>query len=286
MSGPERESFIEKYRGTEWGQPIEPPPPPPRRGRPVLLVVGFALFAIALGGGIVGLGLMLAPRADQPGGIRDRIGATPPAPLTPYPETRVLDAFWDAVQDPFPSYHVSGTGTTRTPAFTTSFTLEYDVAGDDYAGRVTTTGPGATGPASIVRKGGFVFVRPDSGGDWFGRKTDDPVLLQTPFMGLGGRSFLRYDTPVTGDAGESWHRLASTDQYRPSIPRMLGISTFPMSPDLVALEIIVTDAGVPVRSAFRVEAGGTDANGEPIVLGTARYEFTEWGKEFTITAPK
>jgi hypothetical protein len=193
---------------------------------------------------------------------------------------RVVDAFWKLVEAPGPSYHLSGSGRSSAPGFRSSFTLELDVARDDYAGRVNTIG--GSGRARIIRKSGVVYAKVDSA-TWHRRRTESAILRQFPFMGLDGRNDLEYRASFR-ERGRTLHRLVTTRYYNPSVGRMLDLSAFRAVPSLVRLELVVTDAGRPVRATFRCEAF-VGPNGKPAFVGKATYRFTEWGRHFTIRRP-
>ena len=193
---------------------------------------------------------------------------------------RVVDAFWKLVEAPGPRYHLSGAGRSTAPGFRPSFTLELDVARDDYAGRINTIG--GSGRARLIRKSGVVYAKVD-GSTWHRRRTDSAVLRQFPFMGLDGRNDLEYRASFR-ERGRILHRLVTTRYYNPSVERMLDLSAFRAVPSLVRLELVVTDAGRPVRATFRCEAF-VGPNGKPAFVGKATYRFTEWGRHFTIRRP-
>jgi hypothetical protein len=85
--------------------------------------------------------------------------------------------------------------------------------------------------------------------------------------------------------GRTLHRLVATESYKPNIARMLELSRFDTRPDSLEFELVVTDEGVPVSATFRcvVQQGGM--GGEPGFVGTAEYEFDDFGAAYRIRAP-
>jgi hypothetical protein len=273
-------SFSERYRGTQWGQPTGPASPPPQpRGTGPLVAIGVILLAIV--GGVVVLALF-ASRPPTTGGPPPPTG--PPATPRPTPgvEVRVLDAFWVRIRDPHASYKVAAQGRVRVPGEAVSFSMGLDVAGDDYAGRISFGTDLRNAP--IVRKDGVVWVR-TADGRWLDHKSNAAVYRQTPFMGLRNASELAYDGPVKVE-GETLYRIVSTDRYRPGGGLILDPGSLSVFVDSVRLELLVTETGVPRQASFRMEMGGRDARGEPVGLATASYTFTKFGSAFTIEAPE
>ena len=269
-------SIIERFRGTQWESPPPAPPPRPSRGGPVVVLV-VAILAIS--------GLVFGVVVVLPG----LIGSPAPTHVVAYPDVtprvpdsiRVLDAFWAVARDPELSYHLEGSGSSHAEGFDASFELTLDVSGDDFTGTVNSIG--GAGLAEYVRFDGVVYVRPE-GGEWGGLRTREAIFRQVPFMGLDGRRELVYDASLV-DGGETLHRLVTTDFYAPSVERMLDVSLLPLRPDSRALELIVTDEGVPVRATFTCLLEGSLVDGIPRFEGTAEYEFSRFGEPVVIQTP-
>jgi hypothetical protein len=272
-------SIIERFRGTEWGAPEPPPPPPPRRGRGALTLLVAILVIGGAVGGVAILASMFEPSNHPPGGAQflPDDGITPRVPDS----IRVLDAFWRVARDPDLAYHLEGHGSAAAAGFDQSFELTLDVVGDDFSGTVNSIG--GSGLADIIRLDGVIYARP-TGKDWIIARTSDATLRQVPFMGLAGRRELEYDDAVV-EGGETLHRLVTTKFYAPSVTRMLDLSTFGFSPDIVALELFVTDDGAPVRATFTCLVEGSVADKIPHFEGTAEYEFSAVGEPVTIQTP-
>jgi hypothetical protein len=271
-------SIIERFRGTEWAAPEPPPPPPPRRGRGALTLV---LAVLVIGGAVGGIAILASNLGTSPGG---EVQFLPDDGITPrVPDSiRVLDAFWALARDPELAYHLEGTGEFKSEAFTTTFELSLDIAGDDYTGTVNTID--GSGFAEIIRLDGVMYLR-QPGTAWFSRRTNDAGLRQDPFMGLSGRRELVYDGKLVED-GATHHRLVSTEFYAPSVARMLDLGAFHESrPQTRTLELIVTDEGVPLRATFSLLVEGSAVDGLAPIEGHAEYTFTDVGVPIVVATP-
>lgn len=209
---------------------------------------------------------------------------SPSVAATPFvlDSTRVVDAFLALIAKPGPTYHVRATGRSVGPGLNVPFTLVLDVSEDDFVGTNDARGDGS-GFANIVRLDGLAYVRP-KGGAWEKRRTDDPIFRQFPFLGVEGSNDLQYvETFMEGE--HKLHRIATTKYYQPSVARLLDLPTFQMNPDLLAVELILSDAGIPLRATVRVEAGGQTSANKPVFLGKASYRFTKWGVAVKVKAP-
>jgi hypothetical protein len=270
-------SIIERFRGTQWESPPPAPPPAPRGRGGALIVLLVAILAI--GGLFVGVVVILPGLLGSPGPTH--VVANPD--ITPrVPDSiRVLDAFWALARDPNLSYHLEGSGSSQAEGFDASFELTLDIIGDDFTGTVNSIG--GSGLAEYIRFDGVVYARPE-GEEWLALRTSDAIFRQVPFMGLAGRRELAYDASLVED-GETLHRLVSSDFYAPSVERMLDVSLFELKPDTRALELIVTDDGVPVRATFTCIVNGSLVDGIPRFEGTAEYEFSAFGQSVVIQTP-
>jgi hypothetical protein len=244
---------------------------------------------IMAGPQLLGLLPSAPPATTPPGPASSTLAAgfTPSlAPPSPSPTDSVIGplmaAFWNLIEDPRLSYHLAGSGKSVYQGQQLErFTLDLDISGDDYAGRVDTIG--GSGKARLVRVNGVVYVRP-AGGNWVSRPTSDPGLRQAPFMGVATQSAVVYDSQLQQN-GKTLYRLVSTATYQPSIARMLDLASFNSPTDLVSLVLTVNANGVPQHASFRCAARGVDATGNPQFVGTADYDFSAFGTNYTISAP-
>ena len=271
-------SIVERFRGTEWGTPEPPPPPPPRRGRGALNLV---LAVLIIGGTVGGIAILASMLGSS--GPSGTTGFLPDDGITPrVPDSiRVLDAFWRVARDPDLAYHLEGTGSSHSEGFDASFELTLDIVGDDFTGTVNSIG--GTGLSDIIRLDGVVYARP-TGKASIVVRTNDATLRQVPFMGLAGRRELEYDDAVVED-GATLHRLVTTKFYAPNVRRMLDLSSFEFSADVVALELLVSDDGVPVRATFTCIVEGSVADKIPHFEGIAEYDFSAVAEPVTIQTP-
>ncbi len=282
-------SYAEKYRGTEWGRP-EPPPPPTShtRGPRVAAIVAI----VAIGAAAVGIGaLALSPNVPAanvgslPGaasGAPGRPTAVPTPSPTVDPGKAVLDRFWAVVSAPDLSYHMTASGKSVLDRKTIETYKEaVDVVGDEYSGWIDSS---VTPKSLMARKDGVVWVKVP-GKPRVGRQTGERYFRLTPFMYLEMPAWLDYVGPVTV-GGKELHLLRSNTFYRPDIARLLDFSKFLVVPDTMALDLYVTEAGVPVSALFTADVVfGGSAGGHPF-HGRAAFTFSKVGAKLRIVVPK
>lgn len=285
------QSYAEKYAGTPWGRPTAPaPPPPPARSRTPLAIVGVAVLAIA----IAGAGLVyLAVSPGGSTGSTTQTGATgtlpslaagvatpTPAP-TPDPGQVVLDKFWKLVSDPNASYHMtaSGKSTINRKTYQT-FKQSIDVVGDEYSGWIDSK---VSPKARIARKDGVVWVKVP-GKARVGRQTSARYYRLTPFLYLEMAAWMDYVKPVTV-GGRHLHLLRSNKFYRPDIARLLDLGKFVVVPDKMNLDVLVTDAGVPVSAVFTADVTVGNARQQRF-HGKTTFAFSKFGDKLRISVPK
>jgi hypothetical protein len=259
-----------------------PTPSAPRRWGLGLLETALLVGILAVA--TVGAFVILQPRPNRAATVPAPVGSPTVAP-TLTPATRVTQALWSRIGRLGPTYHLAASGRTRKADANQKFTLELDVVADDFSGRVDSTGTDAWGKALLVRYDGVVYIRRSGEKKWANLRTNDPQLRQWPFMGIQEPREIRYVEQLDED-GKTLHRFETTQYYRPSVPRMLELTSFDVALNSVRLVLVVDNDGVPVRADLRVHGGGLDADDKPRVVGTAKYTFTEWDSNLTITLPK
>jgi len=201
---------------------------------------------------------------------------TPTPTATATPDGR-LEALWTLLSDPTLSYHLSGTGVSKVQgARVERFTLELDISGDDYAGSVNSIG--GSGKARLVRKDGIMYVRPAGTSRWTARRFTDSVIEFVPFLDISAPQDLQADG-VKQKGQRTLYSYVSTTQYRPDVAHMMDLSSFPATCNVLRLELLVTDAAVPVSAHFECHVGNGTYD------GTSDYTFTEFGKNFSIKPP-
>ena len=275
-------SIIERFRGTEWEtkpavDPLLLPPSgePSRSGALVALgVVGIVV--------VIGLSIMLvSPRQAAP--LAPPGAATLPSsrPTPTYSdENRVVDAFWATVGASDASYHLDADGTTMLGTESLAFAFSLDVVGDDYVGAFSDSRDRAT----LIRKAGTVYARLN-GGDWLQEATDDAILRQVPFLAIRTRTELAYYERVQAGQ-ETQHHLRSTPWFAPDLIRLLG---FTSDRNVIceerSLEILVSDAGVPIHASFRCARTYHLVGGQLAFSGVGEFSYSAWGEPVEITAP-
>lgn len=290
-SVPERQqSYAEKYAGTPWGRPTPsaaPPPPPPSRAPLAFALVAVVAIVVA------GVGLVaLALSPGQAGGLKPSStfhdtstlapGIATPAPPTPAdPGVAVKDKFWALVSDPNASYHMTASGrSTVDGKLFESFKQSIDVVGDEYSGWIDSN---VSPKGKIARKDGVVWVKVP-GKARVGRQTSERYYRLTPFLYLGLEAWIDYVKPVTV-GGRHLHLLRTNSFYRPDIARMLDLGKFPVVPDKMNLDVLVTDAGVPVSAVFTADVTVGNATQQRF-HGKTTFAFSKFGDKLRISVPK
>jgi hypothetical protein len=195
----------------------------------------------------------------------------------------VLQRFWALVGDPKFSYHIEtkGGGTVGTEAYTFSESL--DVSGDDWGGSERAHGLGVAGVANIVTLDTEVWIKFPDG--WHKNIEHDPYFRSRPFLDLDSQRDLVFSGEVV-KAGRTLYDLKSTTNYQPYPGRLIGFLSMGIRVDLLELDILVTDAGVPVQATVHILAGGLGPDGKPLFDAKATRTFSKVGATFTIKAPK
>jgi hypothetical protein len=98
-------------------------------------------------------------------------------------------------------------------------------------------------------------------------------------------AWLDYVKPVTV-GGRHLHLLRSNRYYQPDIARMIDLLKFQWDPDSMALDLYVTDDGVPVSANFAVAVDVTDSGAVHPIRGRADFAFSKVGDKLKIVVPK
>jgi hypothetical protein len=275
-----RDSIVERFRGTEWDTRTQPVDPmllrrSSNRASQAIVVVGLAVLLAAVGGGAFVL--------LQPGSTPLSTEPSPWAGPTEV-DAPVLAAFWKLVEPPTLSYHLESSGSMVYQRQTSTFTLSLDIAGDDFTGRLNEIG--GAGRVTFVRHTGVLYLRVVGQKQWTTLETSDRARRESPFMGLDDHRELVSTGPFI-EGGTRLYRLISTPLYRPSVERMLDLYLFqfPFPAVVPNLELIVTEAGVPVRATFTVTVAADVANAVPAFKGTSTFTFSKFGQVVKIAAP-
>jgi hypothetical protein len=269
-------TLSQRYRGTEWGQPLDPAPAPPKRGRRgarsvvlVLLVAG-ALAAI---GGWTALGGRLPA---LPG-----IGASP-SPAKP--NSLVAQRFLKVVTKPPLTFHVAYRATLKAANQTAAISGDLDVSGADFAGATKIQRGGARVAMDVVYKAGRAYGRLPKA-NWTVIPPDELATPANPFHVLSATSSLEDLGDVTR-AGKKLRRLRTGEWLAGDPNRLLAGQPGTVKVDSSTFDIFVTAAGVPVEALLSARLSG-ELGGKPGAASlTATYTFTKVGTPVKISAPK
>jgi hypothetical protein len=208
--------------------------------------------------------------------------ATPSPPvqtLSPTPTATgdaQLESLWALISDPNLSYHLSGSGVNKNNGVVFErFTLELDISGDDYDGQVNSIG--SSGKAHLIRKDGVMYARP-AGSLWAARRVTNSVIQFVPFLDIHEMGDLQADG-VQQSGRQTLYVYVSTSEYRPDVAHMMDLSRFATTCQTMQLQLLITDAAVPVSAHFECRVGSDT------YAGTSDYKFTEFGKKFSIKPP-
>ena len=296
--------YADSIPGTEWGRPGPPAPLTPPSNRPLaaatvalvtIVMAGSALVALAVAPNGAGPSAN-RPSLPPPGAASSGPSAASPSPTpTPDPGVAIKAAFWAQVSAPDASYHVSVKGRSVFDGKTyETFSESIDVVGDEYSGTIRRTAPGpllnAIQPsriklATIARKAGVVWLK-EAGKHRTSRRSSARSDRMTPFMFLDLVAEVDYVKPVTIN-GRHLHLLRTNRYYRPDIARMLDLARFNVVPDAMALDLYVTDDGVPVKATFTVALSGNDQIGRRHTFyAQTDFTFSKVGTKLAIRVPK
>jgi hypothetical protein len=269
-------TLSQRYRGTEWGQPLDPPPAPPRRGlRPgrklgLVLLVAAALAAI---GGWTALGGRVPPLPGLPG-----------ASASPKPNTAAAQRFLRVVTKGPLMYHVSYRATLKSADQTVAVNGELDVAGAEFAGTTRVQRGGARVAMDVVYKGGRAYGRLPRA-IWTVIPVDELATPVNPFQALSLTSPLEDLGEVTR-SGKKLRRLRTGEWLAGDPNRLLAGQAGSVAVESSTFDFFVTTAGVPVEAVLSARLTGEIA-GETGTAGlTATYTFSKFGTRVRITAPR
>jgi hypothetical protein len=241
--------------------------------------------------GLAMIGLAMAPNGSPvsagstPAGA---VGAVASPTLAPTPSPTldpgkaVLAKFWAIAGDPAMSYHMTASGKSVLDKRTVeSYKESVDVVGDEYSGWIDSS---SSPKSQMARKDGVVWVKLP-GKARVGRQTGARYFRLTPFMYLEMAAWVDYVKPVTV-GGRHLHLLRSNRFYRPDIARMLDFQKFLVEPDSMALDVYVSDEGVPVSASFTADVDLRDSSGDHAFHGRTDFAFSKVGQQLKITVPK
>ena len=185
------------------------------------------------------------------------------------------------MSDPNASYHMTASGrSTINGKLFESFKQSIDVVGDEYSGWIDSN---VSPKGKIARKDGVVWVKVP-GRARVGRQTSETLLPAdaVPLYRARGLDRLR----ETRDGRRPAPPPARTNSfYRPDIARMLDLGKFRVVPDKMDLDILVTDAGVPVSAVFTADVTVGNATQQRF-HGKTTFAFSKFGDKLRISVPK
>lgn len=268
-------SFSEKYRGTEWGLPLEEPvAPPPSRGRAIGRFI-VSLFAIVVLVGLVGAGAWLYLGSQQGSALGP--GADPSAEPTTeasVPRDRFIDLM--SRQPPLPM-HVAFQMTVATGSTEVLMSGEMNMAGDDSAGWMTLATADGSATIDYVILADKTYLRQPGGAWQLGPQTE--AMSYNFSVDELARADLT-DLGLVERDGRSLYQLRARrfpDELERRLPGMVESSR---------LDVFVTDLGVPVAMetdvTLRVEK---DRQRASVELRSV-VEISRFSKPVKITAPE
>ena len=282
------------------GQPGPSAPPPSNRPLTAAAAAIVAIFVAGAALVVLAVGPDAGPSANRatlpPAGLASSGPAASPTPTpTVDPGVAIKSGFWALVSAPDATYRLAAKGRSTFDGKTyETFTDSVDVAGDTYSGttRRTARGPllNAIQPsriksATIARLDGVVWLK-EAGKHRTSRRSSARSDRMTPFLYLDLAAEIDYIKPVTVN-GRHLHLLRTNKYYRPDIARLLDLARFNVVPNQMALDLWVTDDGVPVKATFTVAVNGSDQIGRRHTFrAQTDFTFSKFGAKLAIRVPK
>jgi hypothetical protein len=267
-------TLSQRYRGTEWGQPLDTPPTTPKGGRRPgrrVLVVLLAGLAIAGVGGWTALG--------------GRLPAVPGASPTPAkPNSVFAQRFLKLVtKDPF-AYHLAYRATLKAGDQTATVATDVNVSGADFAGTTKVQRGGARIAMDVVLKGARAYGRLPKAG-WSVIPAVELATPASPFEALTATSSLEDLGEVTR-SGKKLRRLRTSQWLAGDPNRLLAGQDGSVKVESSTFDVFVTSAGVPVEAVLTAELSGNIGGESRTATVRATYAFSNVGKPVKVTAPK
>jgi len=251
----------------------------PQSPRARLLASGLVAAVLLL----VVLGLVMRPASPAATGPTTR-----PTPSGPAPDA-VIAAFFKAVRDPAAAFEVNVKGTftqtingKRTPG---TMVADMRIAGDSLSGTLRVAQPTQRAfNGSIVRIGDRSWTRGTSGA-WRQQVLPAAADAVNPFAWIATVDDVTYLRVGPDVAGKGTNVLQSTKwlsgtQYDDTILQLADAQRDSR------MEVVVTNAGVPLRATYQFTIRGTLSTGSTLLLaGSTQFTFTKWGEASTIGPP-
>jgi hypothetical protein len=165
---------------------------------------------------------------------------------------------------------------------TQSLTTKFDghVSDGNQSGTIRTGGTSQ----EIRLVGGLFFVRSLPSGKWSILADLPSYLLVCPVLGISSTQDLKSLGPAMR-AGKTMNHLQSTSTWAPDISRitMTDLSTLPIQPNSMLLDLWVDDNGLPLSAT--VEATNIGAGGAKLLDIEVTYTFSDVGVPTEMVAP-
>jgi hypothetical protein len=166
----------------------------------------------------------------------------------------------------------------KTQSRTTAF--DGHISDGNQSGTIQTAGIAQ----EIRMVGGLFYVRNLPSGKWSLRPNLPSYLLVSPVLGVSSTQDLMGLGP-TMRAGQMMNHLQSTSSWAPDISRitMTDLSSLPIKPTAVLLDLWVDDNGIPLSAT--VQATNIGPGGAKLLDIEVTYTFSDIGVPTTMVAP-
>jgi hypothetical protein len=277
-------SYSEKYRGTEWGQPVEPPPMAPQPsqgggggGRAMVVILGLLVIA--------GLGGMAAFILSQPAApTRPIYGARDTAAPT-IDRAPLIASFVEFTKRPGLTFHVRLDSSIQAGFSGLDITSDIDVAGKDQAGTMTFALGKEKVVTEIVLKDGVVYAR-EGGGRWTKGAIPADQAPADPLASVAAGATFQYVGSERRDGDREVHLLRSKDWVLNDVQRIASAQGMKVRVASTRFDVFVSDKGVPEEGRFRAQLSMTVEGQRINVTLTGTYTFSRFGEPIIIKAPK
>jgi hypothetical protein len=278
-------SYSEKYRGTEWGQPVEPGPTAPQPsqsgggggGRFMVVILGLVVVA-----GLVGVGAFILSQPAAP--TRPVYGARNTAAPTP-DRGPLVASFVELTKRPDLTYHWHLDSSIQAGFSAMDITADMDVAGKDQAGTITFAQGKQKIVAEMVVKKGVVYTR-EAGGRW--RKGDIPAdeAPVDPLTSVAAGATFLYAGSERREGSRVVHQLRSKNWVLNDVQKIAASQGMSVKVASTRFDVFVSEKGVPEEGRFTARMSMV-VDGQKInVTVSGSYTFSRFGEPITIKAPK
>lgn len=286
-AAPADETYAQRYRGTEFAEPVENTAPPPSvdkmRQRPLILAgIGAVMLILALVFVLVYQAGSSNTNGDDDYVVAGPTKASPTPTLVP-----VIAEAYRELADKDLSAHVvvhsradlDARITGQAKAITVNF--EGDMAGGNESGTVTTNG--SSQEFRLVD--GTYFVK---GGDgkWSAAGSIPSYLILSPLLNVTKGSDLVVVGQETKDGQPAIH-LRSSPMWRPdSRTALCDLSSMPIAPDDITLDVWTTPEGRLISAAYTGLNTTRDGKNTRLLDVETSYAFTNVGFPLAIGTPE